>query len=40
MLTMGGARTWARARGGTNYNLIFDGLSAGPVALLELSKAL
>jgi hypothetical protein len=29
-----------RARGGINYNRIFDGLSAGPVALLALSKAL
>jgi len=25
-----------RARGGTNYNLIFGGLPAGPVALLAV----
>ena len=29
-----------RARGGTNYNLIFEGLSARPVALLAESTLL
>jgi hypothetical protein len=41
MLTMGrGAYLGNVPEGGTNYNLIFEGLSAGPVALLAVSTQL
>jgi hypothetical protein len=40
MLTMGRGAYLGNAPEGTNYNVIFEGLSAGPVALLAVSTKL